>query len=154
MPVLLGFTNLQFGEWTDPDVGGLIRLASSSRCLPVGRVARDEPDRPAPLFRIRAFRASVAAIFLAAIGFFAAVVFMPRWFQVVDGNSATQSGYQILPLVGGLIVAAIASGQIVARTRPLQGAHRRLLLLLALGLFLLTNIRPDTPDSVRCGSRC
>ena len=38
------------------------------------------------------------------MGFFAAVVFLPRWFQFVHGNSATESGYQILPLLLGLIV--------------------------------------------------
>jgi hypothetical protein len=36
--------------------------------------------------------------------------------QVVQSSSATESGYQILPLLGGLIVSAVASGQIVART--------------------------------------
>ena len=71
---------------------------------------------PLGLFRIRSFTASVIAFFLAAMGFFAAVVFLPRWFQFVLGNSATESGYQILPLLAGLIIAAVASGQIVART--------------------------------------
>ncbi len=71
---------------------------------------------PLELFRNRAFTVSVAAVFLAAFGFFAAVVFLPRWFQVVGGSSATISGYQMLPLLGGLIFSAVASGQIVART--------------------------------------
>ena len=72
---------------------------------------------PLELFRIRSFTISVAAFFLAAFGFFAAVVFLPRWFQVVNGSSATESGYQILPLLGGLIISArSAAGQIVART--------------------------------------
>ena len=44
------------------------------------------------------------------------MVFLPRWFQVVAGASATESGYQILPLLGGLIISAVASGQIVSRT--------------------------------------
>jgi hypothetical protein len=84
-------------------------------------------------------------MFLAAVGFFAAVVFLPRWFQVVLGSSATQAGYQILPLVGGLIVAAIGSGQIVARTGIYKPIIVGAMLLLAGGLFLMTNIRPDTP---------
>jgi MFS family permease len=97
------------------------------------------------MFRIPAFRVSVAAMFLSAVGFFAAVVFLPRWFQVVLGSSATQSGYQILPLVGGLIVAAIGCGQIVARTGIYKPIIVGAMLLLAGSLFLLTNIRPDTP---------
>jgi EmrB/QacA subfamily drug resistance transporter len=146
VPVLIGFTNKQFGEWTDPDVGGLILvgLAFLAVFLFVESRARD-PIVPLHMFRIPAFRVSVAAMFLAAVGFFAAVVFLPRWFQVVDGSSATQSGYQILPLVGGLIVAAISSGQIVARTGLYKPIIVGAMLLLAGGLFLLTNIRPDTP---------
>jgi EmrB/QacA subfamily drug resistance transporter len=146
VPVLLGFTNLQFGEWTDPDVGGLILVGLVFLGAFLWAESRaTNPIVPLHMFRIPAFRASVAAMFLAAVGFFAAVVFMPRWFQVVDGSSATQSGYQILPLVGGLIVGAIGSGQIVARTGRYKALILGSMLLLALGLFLLTNIRPDTP---------
>ncbi|MGH2394457.1 MAG: MFS transporter, partial [Candidatus Limnocylindria bacterium] len=95
-------------------------------------------------FRIRAFTASVVAIFLAAMGFFAAIVFLPRWYQVVAGSSATESGYQILPLLGGLIISAVVSGQIVARTGRYKTLILGSLVVLALGLFLLTNLRPDT----------
>ena len=67
-----------------------------------------EPIVPLSLFRNRSFTISVAAFFLAAFGFFATVVFLPRWFQVVNGSSATESGYQMLPLLGGLIFSAMA----------------------------------------------
>jgi EmrB/QacA subfamily drug resistance transporter len=146
VPILIGFTNKQFGEWTDLDVGGLILLGLA--VIPVFLFVEwraKDPLVPLHMFRIPAFRASVMAFFFAAVGFFAAVVFLPRWFQVVLGSSATQSGYQILPLVGGLIVAAIASGQIVARTGIYKPIIVGALLLLAGGLFLMTNIRPDTP---------
>jgi MFS family permease len=84
-------------------------------------------------------------MFLAAMGFFAAIVFLPRWFQFVAGSSATESGYQILPLLGGLIVSAISAGQLVARTGRYKTLIVAALVLLALSLLLLTNIRPDTP---------
>jgi EmrB/QacA subfamily drug resistance transporter len=146
VPVLIGFTNKQFGEWTDPDVGGLIILGLVFVGIFVIAEARaKDPIVPLGLFRNAAFRASVAAMFLAAVGFFAAVVFLPRWFQVVLGSSATESGYQILPLVGGLIVAAIGSGQLVARTGIYKPIIVGAMLLLAGGLFLMSNIRPDTP---------
>jgi EmrB/QacA subfamily drug resistance transporter len=146
VPILLGFTNKQFGEWTDPDVGGLILIgfAMLAMFLLVETRAKD-PIVPLRLFRVPAFRASVVAMFLGAVGFFAAVVFLPRWFQIVLGSSATESGYQILPLVGGLIVSTISAGQIVARTGIYKPIIVGALLLLAGGLFLLTNIRPDTP---------
>jgi EmrB/QacA subfamily drug resistance transporter len=146
VPFLIGFTNKQFGEWTDPDVGGLIALGFLIGAVFVFAETRaKEPIVPLGLFRIRSFTASVMAFFLAAMGFFAAVVFLPRWFQFVLGNSATESGYQILPLLMGLIIAAISTGQIVSRTGRYKALTVGALLLTALGLYLLTNLRPDTP---------
>jgi len=145
VPILIGFTQKQFGEWTDPDVGGLIALGVVMLAAFIWAESRaKDPILPLHLFRIRYFTASVFAMFFAAVGFFAAVVFLPRWFQVVNGSSATESGYQILPLVGGLIVAAVVSGQIVARTGRYKPIIFSSLLVLAGGLFLLTNIQPDT----------
>ena len=86
--------------------GGLIGLGALLMVVFVWVESRaKEPILPLGLFRIRAFTASVTAIFLAAMGFFAMVAFLPRWYQVVAGASATESGYQILPLLGGLIVS-------------------------------------------------
>jgi EmrB/QacA subfamily drug resistance transporter len=146
VPILIGFTNKQFGEWTDLDVGGLIVLGLVLAVVFVFAESRArEPIVPLGLFRIRTFTASVLAFFFAIIGFFAAVVFLPRWFQFVLGSSATESGYQILPLLFGLIVSAVTTGQIVARVGRYKTLTFISLLMTALGLFLLTNIRPDTP---------
>jgi EmrB/QacA subfamily drug resistance transporter len=146
LPILIGFTNKQFGEWTDPEVGGLIAIGLVVTAIFVFVESRArEPIVPLGLFRLRTFTASVLAIFLAAMGFFAAVAFLPRWFQFVNESSATEAGYQLLPLVGGLIISAIGSGQFVART----GRYKTLIIValftMALGLWLMTNIRPDTP---------
>jgi MFS family permease len=84
-------------------------------------------------------------MFMASMAFFAPVVFLPRWFQVVGGASATQSGYQILALLGGLILSAILSGQIVARTGRYKPLALAAPIVLAIGLFLLSNLRADTP---------
>ena len=144
-PFLVGLTNKQSGQWTDPAVGGLILVGLLFGALFLWietRVA--EPIVPLDLFRGRTFSISVAAMFLAAFGFFTAVIFLPRWFQTVGGASATESGYNLLPLLAGLIFSAIASGQIVARV----GRYKLLLLgslvLLGVGLFLFTNLRADT----------
>jgi EmrB/QacA subfamily drug resistance transporter len=149
VPILIGLTNKQAADWTDPAVGGLVGLGTLlliAFLFVESRAA--EPIVPLHLFRNRSFTVSVAAVFLAAIGFFATVIFLPRWFQVVAGSSATVSGYQMLPLLGGLIVSAIASGQIVSRT----GRYRLLvfgaLSLMAIGLFMLTHLETGTPIPV------
>ncbi len=84
-----------------------------------------EPIVQLALFRNRSFTISVVAMFMAAFGFFGAVIFLPRYFQAVAGASATESGYNLLPLLAALIITATASGQIVART------HRYRLLIFA-----------------------
>lgn len=146
VPILIGLTNKQFGQWTDADVGGLIALGLALAVVFIWAESRArEPIVPLSLFRLRAFTASVAAMFLAMMGFFTAIVFLPRWFQVVAGSSATESGYQILPLLAGLIISAILTGQVVARIGRYKALIVGALVLLAVGLFLLTGIRPDTP---------
>ncbi len=146
VPLLVGLTNKQSGNWTDPAVGGLIALGLAIAAIFVWVESRaSEPLVPPALFRNRSFTISVIAMFVASMAFFAPIVFLPRWFQVVQGSSATQSGYQLLALLGGLIISAMASGQIVART----GRYKLLALgaaaTLGVGLFLLSNLRADTP---------
>src|SRR5438128_5685965 len=146
VPILIGLTNKQRGDWADPAVGGLIAAGLAITALFVWIESRAiDPIVPLALFRNQSFTLSVVAMFMASMAFFVPVVFLPRWFQVVGGASATQSGYQILALLGGLILSAIGSGQLVART----GRYRLLALgapiVLAIGLFLLSNLRADTP---------
>ncbi|MEO5941188.1 MAG: MFS transporter, partial [Candidatus Limnocylindrales bacterium] len=142
---LIGLTNKQTGQWTEPAVGGLIVLGLILGVVFLVIESRvPEPIVPLDLFRLRTFSISVAATFLAAFGFFNAIIFLPRWFQTVAGASATESGYNLLPLLAGLITAAIVSGQIVARVGRYKWLMVGSLTLLALALFLMTNLRADT----------
>jgi EmrB/QacA subfamily drug resistance transporter len=146
VPILIGLTNKQSADWTDPIVGGLILVGLVIGIVFLVAEARArEPIVPLELFRIRSFSISVAAFFLASFGFLAAVVFLPRWFQVVNGSSATESGYQILPLLGRSDHLG-DGGRPAGRTDgPVQGADLRALVTMAAGLWLLTNLRADTP---------
>jgi MFS family permease len=83
-------------------------------------------------------------MFFAGFGFLTGIIFLPRWFQAVQGASATESGYNILPLLVGLIFSAIAAGQIVARVGRYKYLMFGSLLLLGLSLFLMTNLRTET----------
>src|SRR5881296_2791121 len=146
VPLLVGLTNKQTGEWTDPAVGGLIIVGLVIAAIFVLVESRaSEPLVPLSLFRNRSFTISVIAMFAASMAFFAPIVFLPRWFQVVGGASATQSGYQILALLGGLIISAMTSGQIVARTGRYKLLALGAAVTLGIGLLLLTNLRADTP---------
>lgn len=146
VPILVGLTNKESADWGAPSVGGLIGIGLvvlAAFVLVESRAA--EPIVPLGLFRNRSFTISVASVFLAAVGFFTAVVFLPRWYQVVGGASATISGYEMLPLLGGVIVSAVAAGQIVARTGRYRSLIFGALVTLAAGLAMLTQLRSTTP---------
>jgi EmrB/QacA subfamily drug resistance transporter len=148
VPVLIALTIAEDGNWGNPWIWALFAVGAIGLVAFVFAESRAaEPIVPLHLFRDRTFSASMVAIFLATFGFGAAIIFLPLYFQVVQGASATESGYMLLPFLIGLILASIVSGQIVART----GRYRTLLLvamvLLAAGLGLMTQLRFDTPDT-------
>jgi EmrB/QacA subfamily drug resistance transporter len=145
VPFLVGLTNKQSGEWTDPTVGGFIvfGLLAFLVFLVIEWRAK-EPIVPLDLWKDRTYAGSIVATFFAAFGFFAATVFLPRFYQVVLGESATMSGYELFPLLIGVIASSIISGQIISRT----GKYKVLILvsvgLLIIGSYLFTNMTSTT----------
>ena len=145
VPFLIGLTNKQTGEWTDPAVGGLILLGVVLAAVFVWVEARaTEPIVPLSLFRNRVVASSLAATGLITFGFFGGIIFIPRWFQFVLGSSATISGYQMLPMMVGVIGGSIGAGQLVSRTGRYKWLIGGATILSSLGLLLLTSIQADT----------
>jgi EmrB/QacA subfamily drug resistance transporter len=145
VPFLLGLTNAQTGEWTDPQVGGLILLGLVLGAVFVWVESRAaEPILPLSLFRNRTVTASIIATFFITFGFFGAIIFIPRWFQFVAGSSATESGYQMLPLMVGVMGSSILSGYLVARTGRYKWMTAGAMAIGAVGIGLMTNLRADT----------
>jgi EmrB/QacA subfamily drug resistance transporter len=132
-------------EWTDFTVGGflLIALVLSTVFLFIESRAK-EPIVPLSLWRDRTYASSIISTFLISFGFFGAIIFLPRWFQVVRGESATLSGYLLFPLLIGLIGSSIISGILVSRT----GRYKILVLggiaIMAVGLILMRQLTATT----------
>ena len=146
IPFLIGLTNKQTHDWIDPLVAGLIGVGLAIGAVFLWWEARAaDPIIRLALFRTRNFTIAVVSMFLTSFGFLGAILFVPRWFQSIKGLSATESGFNLLPLIFALIIGATVSGQIVART----GRYKLLILAamvdLAAGLFLMTSLRADTP---------
>src|SRR3954464_13863412 len=103
-----------------------------------------EPLLPLGLFRSRVFAVSNAMGFTIGRAMFGAIVFIPLSLQLVYGASPTSSGLRLLPLMAGLLVAAIASGRIISRVGrykvfPIAGT-----IVLVVGMFLLSRLGVGT----------
>jgi EmrB/QacA subfamily drug resistance transporter len=97
-----------------------------------------EPVLPLHLFRLRAFWVTSLVGFIVGFAMFGAITYLPAFFQVVRGISPTLSGVQLLPLMAGLLIVSIGSGQLISRTGkyrfwPIAGTA-----MMTLGLYLLS----------------
>jgi EmrB/QacA subfamily drug resistance transporter len=125
-------------------IAGVALLA----CFVVVERGASEPILPFRLFRIQVFNVVGGIGFVIGFAMFGAIIFLPVFLQLVDGTSATNSGLSILPLMAGLLVASISSGQIISHSGrykifPIIGTA-----LASVGLFLLSTIDPQTPRAV------
>jgi EmrB/QacA subfamily drug resistance transporter len=147
--LLVGLTNKQFGDWTDPTVGGFILVGIVGTLLFILAESRaKEPIVPLDLWKGRTYSASMLSVFFAAFAFFGAIVFLPRWFQVVEGYSPTDSGLAALPLVVGLIGSSIVSGIVVARTGRYKWILVGAIALIGVAMVLMTQLTKETPVPV------
>ena len=74
-----------------------------------------EPILPLRLFRNRTFSLVNGAGFIIALGMFGAIIYVPFYLQLVRGRSATEAGLLMIPLMVGILVSSITSGQIISR---------------------------------------
>jgi MFS family permease len=149
VPVLIALTLAENGNWVDPYVLGWfgVGFVFLLAFLVVEAKAAD-PMIPLDLFRNRTFAVSSIATFLAVFGFSTMIIFLPLWFQVVQGASTTASGYLLLPFLFGLIFSSIVAGQIVSRTGRYKALISGAMALMTIGLVLFMNLRAETPTAV------
>jgi len=103
-----------------------------------------EPVIPLALFKNRVFSSASAIGFVVGFTMFGAMTFLPLFLQIVKGVSPTMSGLRLFPMMGGLLVGSIGSGQIVSRwgrykVFPVVGTG-----LITVGLYLMSLVGVDT----------
>jgi EmrB/QacA subfamily drug resistance transporter len=144
--LLVGLTNKLSADWATLYVGGFIAIGLALTAVFVVIESRaKEAIVPLDLWRIRTYVASMLATFFVSFGFFGAIIFLPRFFQVVRGDSATASGYEIFPLLIGLIGSSIVGGLIVSRTGRYKVLIITGLVIMTIGIALMTQLKADTP---------
>jgi EmrB/QacA subfamily drug resistance transporter len=107
-----------------------------------------EPVLPLRLFRNSVFTVAAAISVAAGFAMFGALSYLPLFLQVVHGVTPTLSGVYLLPMVLGLRITSVGSGQLIARTGrykvyPIVGTF-----ILAVALFLLSRLDENTPTWV------
>ncbi|MGH3797404.1 MAG: MFS transporter, partial [Pseudonocardiaceae bacterium] len=76
----------------------------------------DDALLPLRLFRTSVFSVTSGAGLIIGMGMFGGLILIPLYLQIVKGASPTESGLLVLPLMAGVMVGSVVSGQITART--------------------------------------
>ena len=109
------------------------------------RAAGEEAILPLKLFQNRTFALTTVLGVIVGIGMFGGMMTLPLLLQIVNGVTPTQSGFLMLPMVAGMMVATTVSGQITSKT----GKYKIFMVIgtgmLMLGYATLFNYHYDTP---------
>jgi EmrB/QacA subfamily drug resistance transporter len=141
-----GGTEYAWGSGVIVGLGVLAVLLAVGWWLSARRAA--EPVLPLRLFSNRVFSVCAGIGFAAGFAMFGALAFLPLFLQVVRGISPTISGVYLLPMVLGLLLTSVGSGQLISRRGrykifPIVGTA-----LLVVALALLSTISAATSSLV------
>jgi EmrB/QacA subfamily drug resistance transporter len=102
---------------------------------------------PIHLFKSDIFTVSTILSLFAGMALFATILFIPEYQQYVRNYSAVKSGLYMLPLMVGMLISMIGSGQLIAkigryRIFPIIGT-----LLTGFGVWLYSHVSLTTPQT-------
>ncbi|HEV7957291.1 MAG: family efflux transporter permease subunit [Microbacteriaceae bacterium] len=105
----------------------------------------DDALIPLKLFRSPTFRMATILGVLVGFGMFGAMMTIPLYLQLVNGATPTESGFLMLPMILGLMISSIVSGQLISRTGkykvfPIVGTG-----FMAAGFYYFTWASADKP---------
>ena len=132
--------------WGSPVIVGLFAASVAALAVSVWVESRAaEPILPIRLFASPVFTVCCILGFIVGFAMLGALTFLPTFMQFVDGVSATTSGLRTLPMVAGMLITSIGSGNIVGRTGrykvfPVAGTA-----IMAVGFVLLSRMDASTP---------
>jgi EmrB/QacA subfamily drug resistance transporter len=131
--------------WSSPQLLALlvaIVLALIGFVAVERRVA--EPILPTALFRNAVFVIACTVGFIVGLALFGSITYMPLYLQVVRGADPSTAGLALTPMMGGVLITSIASGQIISRIgryRPFPIAGTA---VMTIGLGLLATLGSET----------
>src|ERR1700709_2835179 len=81
------------------------------------RAYGDDALLPLRLFRNGVLSLTTSIAGIPGLGMFGGIALVPQYLQIVGGATPTRAGLEMIPLVGGIMVASIISGQPTTPTR-------------------------------------
>lgn len=153
VPLLLAFSwaGTQY-PWISFQIIGLLALAVVMGVIFffVERKA-SEPIISPSLFHNSIFSVSVIAVFLLSVGMMGSTMYLPLFVQGVLGESATNSGVILTPMMLGFMISSIIGGQIMSRTGRYKFLALFSFFMGAIGMVLLAlmNINTTSLEVVR-----
>ena len=148
IPILVALSVAKDQGWTSFEVLGL--LAFGAAMLITFFVIEQrvkEPIVPFRLFKNRAFAVSMAVGFLSALGMFGMIIFVPLETQGVLGVSVTNSGLLLTPMMLGLIVASVLTGQLMVRIKHYHYLGTIGAVLMMVGIYIVAQTTPSTSQA-------
>jgi EmrB/QacA subfamily drug resistance transporter len=131
--------------WGSPTIVALGIVGVVLLLLFIWRETRaEEPILPLSLFRSSVFSIANAMGFAIGMAMFGAIIFIPLYLQLVYGASPTSSGLRLLPLMAGLLTAAILSGRWISRVGRYKAFPIAGTATLVVGMFLLSRLTVGT----------
>ncbi|MBF4572089.1 MFS transporter [Herbiconiux sp. VKM Ac-1786] len=111
----------------------------------VERRMGDDAIIPLKLFKSPTFSMATILGVLVGFGMFGAMMTIPNYLQIATGATPTEAGLLMIPMVLGLMISSIVSGQLISRTGryrifPILGTG-----LLSAAFFYLTFVSADKP---------
>lgn len=122
----------------------IIVIASLSAFVWVERRS-SEPILPLRFFKNRTYVLVMTIASLFGVGFMGAIIYLTQFNQQVFAASPTTSGLMLLPMVGGLMLSSIGSGQLIARTGHYMRFMRIGMVTSAAMIALLVTLTPESP---------
>ena len=132
--------------WASLSVTGLLVLAiAGTITFIVAEIRADDPILPLGLLRNGTFAIACAVTLIINVSLLGSVTYLPVYLQVVKGQNPSASGLQLLPMMLGMIVTSVASGQIISRWGHLKPFPIAGTAIMAIGLAMLSCLSSANP---------
>ena len=104
--------------WTSPNafIAYALGVIGITSFIIIERKMGEDAILPLHIFKSRTFSLTTLLGVIVGMGMFGGMISLPLVLQIVYGATATEAGYLMIPMVMGLMVSSIMSGQITSRT--------------------------------------